>query len=441
MVRVGNACTRPGSLPRVGRHPARLAVLLFALGTISALAGCDSAPGADRAAAQESSSTQKSAIEPEGRAGAEAVNHRPAAASAHGLPLDRLKLPEGFEIEVYTAEVPDARSMALSPSGVLYVGTRREGKVYAVVDRDGDRRVDRVVTVASGLTMPNGVAWRDGALYLAEVDRVWRYDGLDDRLDDPPRPVAVGEPFPGESHHGWKFIAFGPDGMLYVPVGAPCNVCESPPIFATITRMNADGSGREVFARGIRNTVGFDWQPGTGVLWFTDNGRDRLGDDVPPDELDRAPEPGLDFGFPRCHGDGIVDPEHGGERGCAGSVPPAAELGAHVAALGMRFNGGAMFPAAYRGQILFAEHGSWNRSRPVGFRVMRARLEGDAVAEVAPLVEGWLPAGATDGDQAWGRPVDVQELPDGSLLVSDDDAGAIYRITYGGRPRPDPDQT
>ncbi len=353
---------------------------------------------------------------------------QPAPAARHStrLPLDTIRLPPGFTIDVWSEEVPNARSLTLSPGGVVYVGTRTAGKVYAAVDRDGDHRAERVYTIASGLTMPNGVAWRDGALYVAEVSRVLRFDGIDSRLENPPEPAVVRDDFPRDRHHGWKFIAFGPDGLLYVPVGAPCNICdEGKPIYASITRMRPDGGGREIFARGVRNTVGFDWHPGTGELWFTDNGRDRMGDDVPPDELNRAPRQGLHFGYPYCHGESVRDPEFGARRPCRETVPPARELGPHVAAIGMRFYRGAMFPAEYKGQVFIAEHGSWNRTRKIGYRVTLVRLEGNRAVSYEPFAEGWL-----QGENDWGRPVDVQELPDGSLLVSDDEAGAIYRISY-----------
>lgn len=346
----------------------------------------------------------------------------------HDLPLDRIELPPGFAIEVY-ALVPNARSLTLSPGGVLYVGSREGGKVHAVVDRDGDQVADRVHEIASGLNMPNGVAWREGDLYVAEVSRVLRFPGIDDRLADPPAPVVVTDDYPTDRHHGWKFIAFDPRGeWLYVPVGAPCNVCDpEDPIYSTITRIRPDGTGREIFASGVRNTVGFDWHPETGELWFTDNGRDRMGDDVPPDELNRAPEKGLDFGFPRCHGRAVRDPEFGRAGACESQVPPAAELGAHVAALGMRFYTGDMFPEEYRGDLFHAEHGSWNRSSKVGYRVMRTRLDGGRVEAVEPFATGWL-----RGQREWGRPVDVLVMPDGALLVSDDDAGAVYRISHRG---------
>ena len=237
----------------------------------------------------------------------------------------------------------------------------------------------------------------------------------------------VTDRYPRDRHHGWKFIAFGPDGWLYVPVGAPCNVCMPPgPLHETITRMKPDGSAIEVFARGVRNSVGFDWRPGSHDLWFTDNGRDWMGDDRPPDELNHAPKPGLHFGFPHCHGRALADPQFGRDKSCADFTPPAAELGPHVAALGMRFYTGAMFPPEYRGRIFIAEHGSWNRSTPIGYRVTTVRLEGDRVVGYEPFATGWL----ADNGHVAGRPVDVLVMPDGALLVSDDHAGAIYRITY-----------
>ncbi len=351
---------------------------------------------------------------------------RPEAKRPEARRLERIKMPPGFRISHYAPEVPGARSLALGPGGTLFVGTRRAGVVYAVIDGDGDSRADRVVTVARGLNMPNGVAVREGSLYVAEVSRVLRFDDIEARLDSPPAPVVVNDRFPTDRHHGWKFIRFGPDGRLYVPVGAPCNICEpDPDRYAAIFRMRPDGTGLEVFARGVRNTVGFDWHPKTRELWFTDNGRDWLGDDEPPDELNHAPAQGLHFGYPYCHGRAISDPDHGSKRPCSEFRPPARELGPHVAALGMRFYTGRMFPASYRDQIFIAEHGSWNRSEPIGYRVSLVRLEDGRAAGYEVFAEGWLRAGA-----AWGRPVDLLVMPDGSLLLSDDKAGAIYRITY-----------
>jgi glucose/arabinose dehydrogenase len=345
---------------------------------------------------------------------------------AQTLPLKNIKLPPGFEISVYASNIPNARSMALSPNGTLFVGSVSGGNVYAVVDRNADHVADQVFTLAGRLNMPNGVAFRNGALYVAEVNRVLRFDDIEAQLANPPRPVVVNDRFPRDRHHGWKFIAFGPDGMLYVPVGAPCNICEPDENrYALINRMQPDGSGLEVFARGIRNTVGFDWHPETKELWFTDNGRDWLGDNAPPDELNHAPQKGLHFGYPYCHGGDIVDPDFGRKRPCRDFTPPAQKLGPHVAALGLRFYTGRMFPAEYRNQIFIAEHGSWNRTTPIGYRVTLVRLQNNRAVSYEVFAEGWL-----QGSRAWGRPVDVLVMPDGALLVSDDHAGAIYRISY-----------
>lgn len=343
-----------------------------------------------------------------------------------GLPLDKISLPSGFKINIYTSEVPNARSMTLSPNGVLFVGTRTEGKVYAILDEDKDNVADEVITIAERLRMPNGVAFRDGDLYVAEVSKVWRYEDIETHLRNPGEPTLINNSFPTDAHHGWKFIRFGPDGMLYVPVGAPCNICEpEKEIYASITRMQPDGSGLEIFAHGVRNTVGFDWHPETGELWFTDNGRDRMGDNLPPDELNRAPQKGMNFGYPYCHGKNISDPEFGDKHACDEFTPPEQELGPHVAALGMRFYTGDMFPKQYHNQIFIAEHGSWNRSSKIGYRVTLVRLENNRPVSYEVFAEGWL-----QGESAWGRPVDVQVMPDGALLVSDDKAGAIYRISY-----------
>lgn len=349
-----------------------------------------------------------------------------AAVPAERPQPEAVRLPPGFSIGLY-ASVPGARSLAVSPSGTVFVGTRGEGKVYALTGSRDPGRAGEVVTVAEGLDMPNGVAFRDGALYVAEVRRILRFDGIESRLKDPGRPVVVDDSFPGERSHGWKFIGFGPDGRLYVPVGAPCNACEpASPVYAAIHRMRPDGSSLERFAGGVRNTVGFDWNPADNVLWFTDNGRDRLGDDVPPDELNRAPAPGLDFGFPYVYGKNVPDPKFGKKGKGRNFTPPERNLGAHVASLGMRFYAGKMFPERYRGSIFIAEHGSWDRTVPSGYRVTFVRLEDGRPAGYEVFAQGWL----RDG-KAWGRPVDVQVMPDGALLVSDDGAGAVYRITYG----------
>ncbi len=340
--------------------------------------------------------------------------------------LSRIRLPEGFRIAVYARGVQNARAMAMGPGGTLFVGSRRAGNVYAVRDRDGDYAADEVIVLDSGLRMPSGVAFRDGALYVAEVSRVLRYDDIENRLEDPPEPVVVNAGFPSDRHHGWKFIRFGPDGKLYVPVGAPCNVCErSDPRYATIMRMNPDGSDLEVYVSGVRNTVGFDWHPATGELWFTDNGRDLMGNDIPADELNRVTEPGQHFGFPYHHGIGVPDPEYGGKRPLDSMVAPAQELGPHVAAVGMRFYTGGMFPSEYRHQVFIAEHGSWNRDSKIGYRITLVRLDGNEAVGYEDFAAGWL-----EDEEVYGRPADVEVMPDGSLLISDDYAGMIYRITH-----------
>ena len=342
--------------------------------------------------------------------------------------LDALHLPPGFTIAVYADSVNDARSLALGDRGTVFVGSRDAGVVYALRDTNRDGRADETITLLRSLIVPNGVAFREGALYVAEVGRILRYDSIETRLEHPPKPVVVTDRLPREGHHGWRYIGFGPDGWLYVGSGAPCNICNPPgALFAAILRVRPQGGDIEVFARGVRNTVGFDWQPETRELWFTDNGRDWLGPDAPPDELDRAPRPGPHFGFPFCHGGTILDPNYGSGHACADYVAPEQLLGAHVAALGMRFYTGTMFPPEYRGHIFIAEHGSWNRVIPVGYRITLVRLRNGRAVSYEPFARGWLRGGSP-----WGRPVDLLVMPDGALLVSDDKAGVVYRIAYGG---------
>lgn len=380
---------------------------LLLLATVVALMGCGRPKG-------EVLASPKPAVEQSGRGKSE-------------LPLNRLRLPEGFSVSVF-ARVPGARSLTVGDDGTVFVGMRRGGSVWAVRDDDGDWQADRVIEIASGLTTPNGVEFRDGDLYVAEIPRILRYDDIEDRLEDPPTPRIVVDDLPTDAHHGWKFIRFGPDGLLYFPIGAPCNVCErGDPRFAAILRLDVDQpqAEPEIFASGVRNTVGFDWNPETGELFFTDNGRDHLGDDSPPDELNRATEAGLHFGFPYCHGLDVSDPEFGHERPCSEFEGPVLQLGAHVAALGMRFYDGSQFPDNYSGSAFVAEHGSWNRSSKVGYRVISVDFEDGLPVSVAPFAQGWL-----QGEEVWGRPVDVEVLDDGSLLVSDDFADAVYRVSY-----------
>ena len=340
----------------------------------------------------------------------------------------RIELPEGFTIRAWAEGVTDARSMALGAGGTLFVGTRSdgEGRVYALRDEDGDLWAERTVTLARGLNRPNGVAFRDGDLYVAENSRLLRYTDIETRLDAPPRPQVVTDAFPTDRSHGWKFIRFGPDGHLYVPVGAPCNICLRDDPYASIGRLNVDTGAFTVVARGVRNTVGFDWHPQSGELWFTDNGRDWMGDDRPPDELNRLAAHGGHFGYPYCHGADTPDPDFD-DRPCSDFIGPVQHLGPHVAALGMRFYTGDQFPAEYRNQVFIAEHGSWNRSSKIGYRVMLVRLDGDRAIGYEPFATGWL-----QGESNWGRPVDVLVMPDGALLVSDDQGGIIYRIGYSG---------
>lgn len=347
-----------------------------------------------------------------------------AELSVPALPVSRLQAPPGFVVELF-ARVPNARQMALG-TNTLFVGSMRAGKVYAVPLQGP--RTPRVI--ADDLEMPVGVAFRDGDLYVSAVDRILRLRDIEARLERPPRPEVVSSAYPKDTHHGWKFIAFGPDGKLYVPVGAPCNICEpDPERYANITRLDLASGRIEVVARGVRNTVGFDWHPDSGELWFTDNGRDWLGDDAPPDELNRLARPGRHFGYPYCHGGRIADPEFGRGRRCDEFVAPVQNLGAHVAALGMRFYDGRAFPARYRGAVFIAEHGSWNRSSKSGYRVSVVRLQNNRAVSYEPFVSGWL-----EGESAWGRPADVLVMADGSLLIADDQAGAIYRVRYrGGR--------
>ncbi|MEQ9264316.1 MAG: PQQ-dependent sugar dehydrogenase [Balneolaceae bacterium] len=353
------------------------------------------------------------------------------------ISLGFLETPAGFSVEIYSDQVPGARQLAVSPSGIVYVGTRKtgeNGKVYAVVDKDNDFIADTVYTIASGLRMPNGVAFKDGDLYVAEVSKVWKFENIEADLSNPPAPVLITDTFPTETSHGWKYIAFGPDDKLYVPVGAPCNICdneEENPIYASLTRMNADGSDREIVAKGIRNTVGFTWHPTTNNIWFTDNGRDWLGDDIPPCELNEITEEGQHFGFPFLHGSSVWDPEYGDsarDREAEFKLP-AQELGAHVAPLGVIFYTGNMFPDQYRNQALIAEHGSWNRSEKSGYKISIVTFnESGEATSYEPFISGWLQG----EEDVRGRPVSIVQLNDGSLLISDDYSGKIYRVTYQG---------
>jgi glucose/arabinose dehydrogenase len=375
------------------------------------------------------------AIKPYAQAGGPPADQNPT-----NLPIDKIKLPAGFKISVY-AVAKGARSLTHGPDGTVFISTggfsNPETKVYAARDLDGDKYAEKVVTLLDGQDNPNGIAFKDGALYVAERFKVSKYSNVMNWVNNggTPLPQLVFNNLPTNGAHSWKYLAFGPDGKLYIPVGAPCNICnpDGDPAtagkFIRIFRMNPNGTQFEEVAKGVRNTVGFDWHPVTKELWFTDNGRDNMGDGLPPDELNRAATTGLNFGYPRCHGTNIPDPQFAAGANCAAATftKPVRELGAHVAALGMRFYTGAMFPAAYKHGIFIAEHGSWNSSVPVGYRVQLVREQANGTYSYENFATGWSqPTGV------WGRPVDVLVMADGALLVSDDKAGVVYRIWYEG---------
>jgi len=337
------------------------------------------------------------------------------------LPLNKLHLPEGFKISVW-ATVPGARSLSVAPDGRVFVGTRESDKVY-VIDKG------QVKIFAQGLQVPNGVAYKDGKLYVGEIPRILEFDAAPGVSLPQKKYRVLPQKFPPDAHHGWKFLRFGPDGKLYVAVGANCNVCDPGTDYARLYRIDVHSAEKVEVAQGIRNTVGFDFQPGTGDLWFSDNGRDMLGDDIPPDELNHLTKKDEHFGFPFCHGKNIIDPEFGKGKTCAGTTPPVVEFRAHVASLGLRFYTGKMFPAQYKNSIFLAEHGSWNRTRPQGYGITWIQFKDNQVEKTQEgFIDGWL-----QGTEAWGRPVDVDIWQDGSLLISDDKAGVVYRLTYGAK--------
>ena len=348
----------------------------------------------------------------------------PIPSAPDKLPTAKLKVPAGFNIEVYAAGMANARSMREGDKGTVFVGSRLVDKVYAVSNQDGKRQVK---VLASGLYRPNGLAFKDGTLYIAELSKISKIDKVEDNLDNPPKPTMIYDKLPKDEAHGWKFIGIGPDNKLYVPVGQPGNNVLHDADHGQIRRMNLDGSGAEIYVKGMRNTVGFDWHPTTKQMYFTDNGRDWMSEAVPEDELNRVSKAGEDFGAPYCLQGNILDPEFGWGKSCADYTAPVGLLGAHTAALGMRFYTGKMFPAAYKDAVFIARHGSWNKSQKLGGDVVVAKLNKDGtVKSVEPFLTGFL-----EDNKYVGRPVDVLQMKDGSLLVSDDWNGAIYRITYG----------
>lgn len=348
-----------------------------------------------------------------------------AVSAKADLQLDKIKLPPGFRVDVYAEGVDNARQMVRGPQGTIFVGSRRAGKLWALTDKDENQRAETVQLIDEDLKMPSGLEFLDGSLYVGAVEQILRYDSIESRLGNPPEPVVVTDQLPDKEHHGWKYLRFGPDGKLYIPVGIPCNICDEPG-FGEIRRMNPDGSDMETFAKGVRNSVGLAFHPQNKQLWFTDNGRDMLGDDIPSDELNHAPKAGLHFGIPYCHQGDLLDEEFGEGKSCADYTPPVAKLQAHGAALGLAFYTGVMFPAEYKNRLFITQHGSWNRSEKVGYRIIVLEVTPDGgVLNNQVFASGWL-----QDEKSWGRPNDVLVMPDGALLVSDDQAGVIYRISY-----------
>ena len=365
---------------------------------------------------------------PEGNAAAgklAPVPSPPLATAADKIPLDKLKAPKGFNIELYASGMANARSMALGAKGTVFVGSRLQDKVYAITNKNGKREAKVLV---SGLYRPNGVAFKDGTLYIAELSQISKIENVEDKLDSSPKPTVIYSDLPKDEAHGWKYLAIGPDNKLYVPIGQPGNNVLHDKAHGQLRRINLDGSGAEVIATGIRNTVGFDWSPKSKELYFTDNGRDWLSEDVPNDELNRITKVGQDFGEPYCHQGNIPDIEFGWGHKCSEFEPPVALMGPHAAALGIKFYTGTMFPKQYRNQALVARHGSWNRSNKFGGDVALVTLNNDgSVKSVTPFITGFL----QPDNNYIARPVDVMNMPDGSILISDDWNGAVYRVSYG----------
>lgn len=354
------------------------------------------------------------------------VPAHPIPTAEKDLPLKKMKLPPGFKAEVYQAGILDARGMREGDKGTIFVSSLFvAGKIYAITNQGGKREL---LTIAEKLFLPNGIEFHKGALYVATPKDITRYDDIEANLKNPPKPVMVKDGLPGDIPHGWKFIKMGPDGKMYVPVGAPCNICMPSDRHAQIFRMNPDGSGWESVVQGMRNTVGFDWHPKTKELWFGDNQRDWLSEDLPNDELNRVTKKGQHFGYPYCHGGQLTDPEHGWGKSCKDYTSPAVLLGPHAAPLGMRFYTGKMFPAKYQNAIFLTRHGPWNRTQKLGADVVAVFIDGKGRAKMEPFLTGLI-----EKNEYLGRPADVHVMKDGSLLVSDDHNGAIYRITYSGK--------
>jgi glucose/arabinose dehydrogenase len=406
------------------------------LASAFALAACQTSPPAPAPAAPAPTAAAAPAAPPppawqQGRTSEYAtstlapVPGKMTATPAADIPLANYKLPPGFKAEIWATGVVGGRAMTRGDSGKIYVGTRGIGRVYEITDSGGQRSVRVVV---DKLTQPAGVTLRGGSLYVFAIDKVLRYDGIESNPNAQPVDMTAAFKLPKEQHHNWKYVAFGPDGKLYVPFGAPCNICTVTDEYAQIRRYNADGSGMEVIARGVRNTQGFAWHPETREMWFTDHGRDWMGDDTPEDELNRMPQAGLNYGFPHCHAGGVPDKDIKKADACNGVTLPAQTMGPHAAAMGVHFYTGSMFPAEYRNTMFVARKGSWNRSKKFGYDVITVKASADGrSATITPFMTGFLDAGS---QAISGRPTYFLQMPDGALLVSDEQLGAIYRISY-----------
>jgi glucose/arabinose dehydrogenase len=406
-------------LPASSRHLVSLSsVLVCALISGAAQAQAPAPPPSwqqGRSAEQEKSTLHPFAIEVTGK-------------SAKLLPVDKLKVPAGFKVEVWADGLPGARSMAQGDKGTVFVGTRQLKDVYAVVDRGGKREVK---TILKGLESPNGIVFSKGTLYVAERHRITRYDGIEGSLDNPPQAKVVIDGLDPQNQpgHFWKFLALGPDGKLYYNVGAPGNIVMPAYFQATISRVDPKTGVAEEYVQGVRNSVGFDWHPKTKQLWFTNHARDWLGDESPNDTLHRVTKKGAHFGYPFCHQGDTLDPEFGKNRSCKDFTPPTLKLGAHIAPIGMRFYTGKMFPAEYQNNIFIAFRGSWNRTIKQGYNVTRVSFDANGKPKMRPFLTGFLQDEKADPPM-WGRPNDVMVMRDGSLLVSDDQNGIIYRVSY-----------
>ena len=403
--------------------------ILIAAATLSLLAACQTTPPATGPAAAPAAAAppawQQGRTPDQAGSTLAPLAGKLTITPASEIPLQNLRLPAGFKAEVWASGMPGARAMARAENGKIYIGTRGIGRVYELTD-NGSSRTSRVVV--DKLVQPAGVAYGNGALYVMAIDKVLRYDGIASNPGVAPVDMTAAFKLPPEQHHNWKYIAFGPDGKLYVPFGAPCNICEPGAEYAQIRRYNADGSGMEVIARGVRNTQGFAWHPESRELWFSDHGRDWMGDDGPADELNRLTRNGQNFGFPYCHANGIADRDFARANACDGVTLPVQTMGPHASAMGVHFYTGSMFPPEYRNTLFVARKGSWNRTQKFGFDVVTVRMDAQGNSpRIQPFMTGFLDP---INDSFSGRPTYLLQMPDGSLLISDEQMGAIYRISY-----------